>query len=61
MPAQIKTNGLFFFGELGGFVPRLNVLQRHICQRVFHHIKQAALVGVVGFLLGLGDGKVYVA
>ena len=61
MPAQIKTNGLLFFGELGGFVPRLNVLQRHICQRIFHHIKQAALVGVVGFLLGLGDGKVNIA
>ena len=61
MPAQIKTNGLLFFGELGGFVPRLNVLQRHVCQRVFHHVKQAALVGVVGFLLGLGKRKVNIA
>ena len=58
MAGEVKADDGFFFGEFFRFAPHGRVDELHRLDGVFHHVKQPALIGVGGFLVGVVHGKV---
>ena len=55
---KIEADGLFFFGQKLGFAPGGHVDHFQGGNRIFHHIEQAALIGIFFLLLGVAHGQV---
>ena len=55
---KVKAEHLFFFGELFRFTPFGRIGKLHRLDGVFHHVKQAALVGIGRFLFGVAHGQI---